>query len=764
MIIPSLTLRSRRSAKALSLIALGGLLLPLPPLQAKEAVDYIDPFIGTGHQGKDFPGATTPFSMVKLSPDARTSGFSYFYSDKTIQGFSFTHLGGADGGELGNVMVTPTTGPLKTYWGAAGKPGSGYLSAFSKSTEQASAGYYAVTLDDYKVRAEATAAPHSGILRFTFPENAQSRVQIDLSHRTDGTSLYQTVKVTDDHTIEGEIDCPHTGGGWRFGACDYKVYYHLEFSRPFSTYGVWSATLPPPPYNKMIGRPDFAAAARSAQVLPGCREKDGQHLGFYSEFPTKAGETVSVKAGISFVSVAGARANLAAEIPDWDFDRVHRQARAAWAQAVGRLAVEGGSEDDKTIYYSALYRASQFPQTYQDVDGNYPGGDGKAHHADGFTNRTIFSGWDVYRSEYPLLTLYDPTVVNDQINSMVSLAETNGTHYYDRWEIMGSYTGCMIGNPEVAVINDAYGKGIRGYDVATAYADAVNTMQKFGNFKQGYCPGNISETTEYCLDDWNMARLASSLGKKEDAAHYQQLSQSYKELFDPNQAWTYDAAGTDANPQWKGWFRAKDGNGNFVPWTGLLAEKTTREATVYQAGWSAYNDIPGMIALDGGDALFAAKLNDFFARSPDFSLWDPYKSKPDPYGGKPSPFRYRGFESLWSPYNNPSNEPTELIPFLFNRAHAPWLTQKWVRQSEKVYRTGPEGLPGDDDTGQMSAWYVLAADGLHQACPGDPRFEIFTPLFDRVTLGWTRSTPKAAPSRSRRGTTRPRTPTSSRRR
>ena len=719
-------------------MVLAMLLLPFHNLSAKDPVDYVDPFIGTGHQGKDFPGATVPFSMVKLSPDTVVTGpTSYFYSDKTVQGFGFTHLGGADGGELGNALVMPTTGPMKTYGGERGKPGTGYLSSFSKSTEKASAGYYAVTLDDYKIGVEATVAPHSGILRFAFPENAQSRVQIDLSHRVDGTSTHQTVKVIGDHTIEGQIDCTSHDGGWRFGAgINYTVYYHTEFSKPFTTSGVWSATLPPiwsatPPVGygkgKNINDPAFIEACKHAEVLAGCREKEGQHLGFYSEFPTKAGETILVKTGLSFVSADGARANLAAEIPGWDFDKVHEQARASWSQELGRLAVEGGSEDEKTVYYSALYRALLYPQIFGDLDGNYPGGDHQPHHSDHFTNRTIFSGWDDYRSEYPLLTLIEPSVVNDQINSMMSRAQSNGTHYYDRWEIMGGYTGCMIGNPEVVVINDAYQKGIRGFDLASAYELASNTMQKFGNFKTGYCPNSISETTEYGLDDWNMAQLATAMGKKDDAAKYEEFSLVYKKLFDPQQAWTYDPAGTDARPEWKGWFRARDGQGNFVPWTGLLEEKTTREATVYQAGWSAYNDVPGMIELNGGKNLFVAKLNDFFERAPDFTKWSPYS-------GTKNPFHHKGQEPWWNSYNNPVNEPTELIAFLFNRAGAPWLTQKWVHQSEKVYLPGPEGMPGDDDVGQMSAWYVLAACGLHQACPGDPRFELFTPLFNKVTV------------------------------
>jgi predicted alpha-1,2-mannosidase len=704
----------------------------VPQLWAKEPIDYIDPFIGTGAAGKDFPGASTPFGLVKLSPDTNTAGvISYSYFAKTVAGFSFTHIGGADGGELANALTMATTGPLHTYWGQPGKPGTGYESPFSKQTESASAGYYAVTLDDSKIRVEATAAPHSGMLRFTFPQNDQSRIQIDLSHRHDGTSTHQTVKVTNDHTIEGTIDCPAAGGGWRFGPTSYTVYYHIEFSKPFSKVGVWSATLPPVwsddkhhyGKGKNISDPDFVAACQKAEVLPDCREKDGQHLGFYSKFPTTAGEVVTVKAGISFASIEGARANLAAEIPDWDFDRVHQQARDAWTKAFDHLTVEGGTEDHKTIFYSALYRALLFPMTFADVDGSYPGGDHQAHKSSTFTNRTLFSGWDNFRSEYPLLTLIAPSVVNDQVNSMVNLADFNGTHYFDRWEIMGCYTGCMTGNPEVVVVNDAWQKGIRGFDSDKAYEYSVNTTLKNGNSKLGYCRESISDTTEYGLDEWNLSQFANALGKKDDAAKYLQLSQSYQHIFDPNQAWTYDAAGTDAKREWKGAFRVKDGNGNFEPWLGLTSPKGARESTVEQAQFGVYYNAPDMIQLHGGKDLFIAKLQDFYDRSPDFTTYNPDQRTPNPNAPRYWP----------GTFNNPGNEPTEFIVFLFNRAGAPWLTDKYLLNEENVYKTGPNGLPGDDDVGQLSAWYVTAASGLVQSCPGDPRFEIVTPLFDKVT-------------------------------
>ena len=656
--------------------------------------------------------------MVQLSPDTITggdNGSGYRHYNKTIEGFSFTHMSGVGWyGDLGNFLVMPTTGPLKTWYGETDKPGTGYLSSYANATETAQAGYYAVTLEDYKVRAEMTAAPHSGILRFTFPENPQSRIQIDLARRVGGTSLHQTVKVLDDHTIEGTILCTPAGGGWGHGAnVPYTVNFHAEFSRPFRNFGVWSAALPAGSYKDALGRADFIGACKGAKVIPGCKEMEGEHLGFYAEYPTKEKEQISMRVGISFVSIPGAAANLKAEIPGWDFEKVRQQARQLWADALGRMSVEGGTDEQKSAFYTAIYHALLDPQILADLNGDYPGGDGKIHPTTSFTKRTIFSGWDVYRSEFPLLTLIAPGIVNDTLNSFVELADQNGSHYYDRWEFLNAYSGCMNGNPTVVVLNDAYQKGIRNYDVARAYEYAVNSCRRFGDESLGYVDAkphlaSLSQTTEYANDYWNLAQLATSLGKTTDAAKYGPLAQSYRNLFDPDVPWTYRNGSPDSHAEWKGWFNAKDRDGNWMPWEGLLSTKPVQEATVYQQGWFAPQDISGLIKLLGGPEMFVAKLSDFFDRTPNVGKWNDY-------------------------YNQP-NEPVQLIPFLFNRAGAPWLTQKWIRVIDGAYQTGPEGLCGDEDVGQMSAWFVLAASGLHQACPGDMRYEIFSPLFDKVTI------------------------------
>ena len=726
----------RKGSRLPASLALAGLAFS-PAVHAKDPVDYVNPLIGAASttataeemarlkhldldpnfpkfHGKLFPGACTPDGMVQLSPDTITggdNGAGYSYPNFTIQGFSFEHLSGVGAfGDLGNFMVMPTNGPLKTWYGETDKPGSGYLSSYSKDTEVAQAGYYAVTLDDYKVRAEMTAAAHSGMLRFTFQKNPQSRIQIDLARRVGGTSLHQTVKVVGNNAIEGEIECAGKGGGFMHGKVSYTLYYHAEFSRPLKTYGVWSAKLPPS-YNPSHPAPDFAAACASAAVLPGVGEQEGQHLGFYAEFPTEANDQILLKTGISFVSVANARQNLAAEIPAWDFDGLRQQSRQAWAGSMNRLFVEGGTEEQKTIFYTAYYHSLIDPRNDADVNGQYLDGDNKVHQSKDFTKRTVFSGWDVYRSLFPLLTLISPDIVNDQINSAVQLAEQNGTHYYDRWELLNCYTGCMDGSPEVVVINDAYQKGIRKFDVEKAYQYSVNTYAHTNNGPQGFTSGShgLAQTLENAFGAWNLSQLAASLGHKEDAAKFAANAQEYRNLFDPTVPWTYDKSGKTDHPEWKGWFHAKNGDGSWVPWEGLTSGHGGMESSVFQTGWFVPQDLPGLAGLLGGRETMVQKLEDFYEHTSKFN------------GG--------------GAFNDAGNEPSNLIPFLFNRIGAPWLTQKWTRMiTTHAYSSKVNGLPGDDDEGQMSAWFVLAASGLHPACPGDPRFEIFTPLFDKISI------------------------------
>lgn len=686
---------------------------PVMTAQDKQPADYVNPFIGASTNvgkagvahglGKTFPGAATPFGLVQVSPNTITGGDNgpgYSYEHTTIEGFAFTQMSGIGWyGDLGNFLVMPSAGPLKTNPGKEDPALPGYRSGYDKASETARAGYYSVVLTDNNIRAEAAAAPHSGILRFTFPKNKQSRIQIDLARRVGGTSVEQYVKVLDQNTIGGWMKCTPEGGGWGNGGGkpDYTVYFYAQFSKPIENFGVWSAGIPEGTDRRreFTESAEFQNITAKSEILKGCREKQGKHLGFYTEFPTGPGEQVIMKAGISFVSMDGARKNLETDIAGWNFDQVADNTRELWNQALGKIMIGGGTEEEKVIFYTGLYHTMIDPRAFGDVDGKYPGGDGEIHQTGIFTKRTIFSGWDVFRSQFPLQTIINPSIVNDMINSLVELADQNGTRYLERWEFLNAYSGCMIGNPAVSVIVDAYAKGIRNFDVAKAYQYSRNSVEKFGNGTLGHS-FDISSTLEHAYSEWCMAQFAQFLGNPGDDALFRKRAQSYRNIFDPA----------------VGWFRPKNPDGSWEPWPekGRLAQNYgSVESNPYQQGWFVPHDVNGLAELLGGREKAIADLTDFFEKSPENMMWNDY-------------------------YNHP-NEPVHQVPFMFNRLGAPWLTQKWTREiCRRAYHNSVEGLVGNEDVGQMSAWYVLAASGIHPVCPGDNRYEITSPVFDTITF------------------------------
>ena len=677
---------------------------------------YVNPFIGASTNvgdagvyhglGKTFPGATTPYGMVQVSPNTITggdNGSGYSDEHRSIEGFAFTQMSGVGWfGDLGNFLVMPTTGAMKTNSGTLNNPDAGYRSRYDKGSEKASAGYYSVFLSDYKVKAEATAAPHTGMLRFTFPASKQSRIQIDLARRVGGTSTEQYVKIVNENTIEGWMKCTPEGGGWGNGdgKAEYTVYFYAEISKPLKDYGVWSAAIPEGAVRKReeVTSEAYQQINAKSEVLKVIKEKQGKHLGFFTEFETKENEEVLLKAGISFVSLAGAKNNLQSEIKDWDFDTVQEKAKALWNQSLAKINIEGGTDDERKVFYTSLYHTQIDPRIFEDVDGNYVGGDFKAHQSKDFTKRTIFSGWDVFRSQMPLQTIIHPELVGDMINSLVTLAEEKDKNYLERWEFLNAYSGCMIGNPAVSVIADAHAKGIRNFDVAKAYQLSVNSVEKFGNGEKGYVTDGfgISHTLEYAYFDWCVAQLAKSLGKTADAEKYLKKSQAYHNIFDVE----------------KGWFRPRGKDGKFETWPaeGRLKQwYGSIESNAYQQGWFVPQDVDGMVKLMGGKEKVKADLTTFFEKAPQ--------------------------DLMWNDYYNHANEPVHHVPFLFNRVGAPWLTQKWTREiCRRAYKNSVEGLVGNEDVGQMSAWYVLAASGIHPIAPGDTRYEITSPVFNKVVL------------------------------
>lgn len=678
--------------------------------------DYVNPFIGASTSvgaagvyhglGKTFPGATTPYGMVQVSPNTITggdNGSGYSDEHRTIEGFAFTQMSGVGWfGDLGNFLVMPTTGELHKVAGKENNDSiKGYRSAYNKATETAKAGYYSVELTDYSIKAESSATPHCGILRFTYPSSNQSRIQIDLARRVGGTSTAQYIKVVDDYTIQGWMKCTPEGGGWGNGdgKADYIVYYYAQFSKPLTNYGIWSADIPDNwvrKRNEVVSIP-YLTRVSQAPIITDKKELEGKHLGFFTEFPTKEGEVVEMKAGISFVDMEGAAANFKQEIAGKDFDQVKREADELWNRELNRVCISGGTDEEKTIFYTALYHTMIDPRIYADVDGRYVGGDRNVYRGDStFTKRTIFSGWDVFRSQFPLQTIINPRLVSDQLNSLITMAEQSGREYYERWEFLNSYSGCMLGNPALSVLVDAYVKGIRTYDVDKAYQYAVNTSRRFGNDSLGYAPEplSISHTLEYAYTDWCISQLAKCLGKEEDSKRFHEKGQAYHAIFDKE----------------KGWFRPRKTNGEWEEWPENARTKEWYgciEANAYQQGWFVPHDVPGMVALMGGKEKVIADLTDLFSKTPS--------------------------DMLWNEYYNHANEPVHFVPFLFNKLGVPWHTQKWTRHTcEQAYSNGVEGIVGNEDVGQMSAWYVLAASGIHPSCPGESRMEITSPVFDKV--------------------------------
>lgn len=680
-----------------------------------DAARYVNPFIGASTStaaagvyhglGKTFPGATTPFGMVQVSPNTITGGDNspgYSYEHTTIEGFAFTQMNGVGWfGELGNLLVMPTTGPLQKIAGKEDGSIAGYRSHYDKTTETARAGYYAADLTDYGIRVESSATPHCGILRFTFPENNLSRIQIDLARRVGGTSERQYVEVIDDRTIAGWMKCTPATGGWGNGEghADYTIYFYAQLSEPMRQHGFWSADIPDTWVRKkdeVVSIPYLQRVAQ-APVVTGERQIEGKHIGFYTEFPTREGQQVEFKAGISFVDMEGARKNFEAEIASKTFDEVAGEAYAQWNRELNRIRIEGGTDEEKTIFYTALYHTMIDPRIYTDTDGRYMGADGKPRSTEGrFTKRTVFSGWDVFRSQMPLQTIINPELVDDLLASLTTMAQESGREYFERWEIVNAYSGCMLGNPALSVLADAYAKGIRGYDVERAYRYAVNTSRLFGNDSLGYTPSDlcISHTLEYAYTDWCVSQLAARLGKTEDAKAFAQKSRAYRNIFDRE----------------KGWFRPRRADGSWAPWPENA--RTTEwygciESTPYQQGWFVPHDVEGMVELMGGREAVLADLNEFFEKAP--------------------------ADMHWNAYYNHANEPVHLVPFLFNRLGEPWSTQRWTRFiCRQAYADKVEGIVGNEDAGQMSAWYVLAAAGIHPACPGDTRMEITSPVFDRI--------------------------------
>jgi putative alpha-1,2-mannosidase len=671
----------------------------------KDYTPLVNPFIGAGGHGHTFPGATVPFGMVQLSPDTRLEGWDgssgYHYSDTTVYGFSHTHLSGTGIADYCDILLMPTIGVPRLK-------NTDYRSGFKKSNEQASPGYYRTFLDKYKVEVELTATQRSGLHKYIYPSTNQANIIIDLNHRD--KVLNSWIEVVNDHEIRGF----RQSQSW---AKNQFVYFYAKFSKSFKNYGI----------------------ASNDVIAQGKQKLEGSNIKMYVQFDDP--KDVLVKVGISSVSAEGALKNLDAEIKDFDFKQIQKQAKANWNKELSKIEIEGGAPPSpqvqqsmqgpygygngtrqhkqlpypdytkikQTIFYTALYHTMMAPNIYNDVDGQYRGLDGKIHTAQGFNYYTVFSLWDTFRAEHPLLTLIDKKRTLDFIKSFLAMYEQGGL--LPVWPLASNETYCMIGNHAIPVIVDAYSKGIRDFDASKALeAMKVSTNRnQFGlaSYRaNGVVLGNdetesVSKTLEYAYDDWCIAQMAKMMDKPQDYATYIKRSQYWKNVYN-NQNGFMQAR---INGSWFSPFNPTDVNNNYT------------EGNSWQYSFFVPQDVEGLMNTMGGREKFEAKLDELFTTKETLS------------GREQS-----DITGLIGQYAH-GNEPSHHMAYLYNFTANPEKTQ--VRLNNILhtqYTDKPDGLAGNEDCGQMSAWYIMSALGLYNIAPGQQQFQIGLPQFEKAVV------------------------------
>ena len=649
------------------------------------ATEYVNPFIGTDFTGNTYPGAQAPFGMVQLSPDNGLPGWDrisgYFYPDSTIAGFSHPHLSGTGAGDLYDISFMPVTLPYKE----ADAP-LGIHSLFSHDEETASAGYYQVRLKDYDINVELTATERCGIQRYTFPE-ADAAIFLNLRKAMNWDFTNDTrIEVVDSVTIQGY----RFSDGW---ARDQHIYFRTRFSKPFA----------------------------SVQLDTAAVIKDGKRIGSSAiarfDFHTSAGEQILVTTAISGVSMEGAARNLAAEAPADDFDKYLAVTRKNWNEQLSKVEIKSNDIDEKVKFYTALYHSMLAPTIYSDMDGAYYGPDKQVHQADGWTNYSTFSLWDTYRAAHPLYTYIEPQRVNDMVKSFLAFSEQNGR--LPVWNFYGSETDMMIGYHAVPVIVDAYLKEIGDFDPKKALAACVATAnideyRGIGLYKKyGYVPYDVtdhynsenwslSKTLEYAYDDYCIARMAEKLGEKQIADEFYKRSRNYKNV--------YNSQTTFMQP--------RNNKGSFIE--DFSPDDYTPhicESNGWQYFWSVQQDVDGLISLVGGKERFAQKLDSMFTYNPS--------------ADEDLPIFSTGMIGQYAH----GNEPSHHVIYLFNAIGQPWKTQKYAAEvMHELYKNTPAGLCGNEDCGQMSAWYVFSAMGFYPVDPISGKYEIGTPMYPEMKM------------------------------
>ena len=589
-------------------------------------------------------------------------------------GFSQTHLSGTGAPEYCDVLLMPTVGKVQILPGDENDPKSGYRSAFSHANEEATPGYYSVLLDDDHVKAELTATSRSGFHRYTFPASENSNIIIDLKNRDH--VIESTIEIISNTEIQGL----RRSKRW---AEDQYVYFYAKFSKPFKSSGI----------------------ALDDKLAEGIKKAEGTNIRAFVRFQTKENEEVLVKIGISAVDIAGARKNLETENPGWNFDKTAREAKDLWNSFLSKIDIEGGSKKQQRIFYTGLYHTAIAPNVFMDVDNRYRGVDHKVHKADGFTNYTVFSLWDTFRANMPLYTIIDPNRYQEFIKTFLEMYRISGV--LPQWELAGNNTATMIGYHTHSVILDGYVKGIRGFDEKMAYEAMKKRVRDIGYYKDlGYIPadkegGSVSEVMEYSYNDWSVSQMAKLLNYEEDFHDYIYRAQFYKNMFDPSTGFMRPK---NSDRKWVTPFDPSEGSEHFV------------EGNSFQYSLFAPHDVNGLIDLIGGDQKFIAWMDTLFTK----------QSKHDE--------NVIDASGLIGQYAH-GNEPSHHMAYLYNYAGAPWKTQAIIRQIlDTLYDDQPNGLSGNEDCGQMSAWYILSSMGFYQVCPGTPEYVFGTPVFDKVTI------------------------------
>ena len=684
---------------------------------AEKLVQYVNPIIGTQRMGHTYPGATVPFGMVQLSPETDTASYElnghynpdvykycagYQYDDKTIVGFSHTHFSGTGHSDLGDFLIMPTVGALKLNPGTADKPGSGYRSAFSHQNEVTEANYYKVKLDASNIIAEMTTTTRVGFHQYTFPKSDQSHIILDLMagiYNYPDKNVWTYLRVLNDSTVVGYRQT----NGW---ARNRTLYFAMSFSKPFFQHG----------YKKYDKREVYGGFWGKFNQTKNFPEIAGRQIRSYFDFKTEEGEKIKIKFAISPVSMDGAVNNMRTELPGWDFDKVKNDGQQQWEQELHKIVIQG-SKETKENFYTSMYHAMINPTIYMDADGQYEGLDKNVHKADGFTNYTTFSMWDTYRALHPLFNIIDPKRNADMVQSMMAHFDQSPEKMLPIWSNSGNENWCMSGYHSVTVLADAVVKGNAPFDANKALEACVATARHrdyegIGEYiDRGYIPDeksgvSVSSTLEYAFDDWAIAQMAKKLNRNDIYEEFIKRSQNYKNVYDPK----------------SGFMRPKLADGTFRQKFDALS--TINEGFIEGNSWNytlfAPQDPQGLIKLMGGNKRFVGYLDSLFTMN-----------LPDKYFAETEDITRDGIIGNYVH----GNEPSHHVAYLYNWTDKPWKTQERIRMIlPRMYKPTPDGLGGNDDTGQMSAWYIFSSLGFYPVAPGSDQYSTGSPAVNGAVI------------------------------